>query len=679
MIEEKTRKTGAFWRVASPVACFLWMGAVGAARLLGAADNIDLGITLLGAAGLYLLSLLLGYVRDGRLAIVPLWVLAAGSCYAGLELLAKGELTWLQSGVGQLNHPLIHLFGLLWVAAWLLLFLAITGRLYSSLTVVTCCCIVMGLVSAVMLQFRGRMLTATDILSVTTAVSVSSGYTPKLTPAMVAGVVMLVLGWFALWPRCKAVPLPQARWSKLTLRLGSLALAGGYAAVIFGTYTLWNNQIYVYWNENSFEESFPLYFMNSLGQLAVDKPEGYDESSVEELAAQVTASADSGDEAQTTLASTAKKPTVIAIMSEAFSDPTVLGDFETDSDYFTFFNNWKKESVHGYVTSSVFGGGTANSEFEFLTGNTMGFLDSSVMPYQVYLDYNIDSLVSVLAGQGYETTVLHPYDISGYNRKNVYTYFGFDHMYFVDDFQNLTKLRGFATDQSNYENLIRLYEARDKDTPNFFFNITMQNHGTYTNEYYQSTVHIKDHEGQFPWAEQYLSLIKETDAATEKLIDYFRQQDDPVILLFFGDHQPKLDDGFYTYLFGADGPLENSEDARQKQLTPFYIWANFDIGGAQDLGTTSINYLSSLLLEKAGLEESPFQSFLSQLREKYPSINAYGYTDAAGNWYPIDSDVMSKDEDLKDYQMFEYNYLFDTSGYLSDFFALPGKSVTEKS
>ena len=138
----------------------------------------------------------------------------------------------------------------------------------------------------------------------------------------------------------------------------------------------------------------------------------------------------------------------------------------------------------GYAYSSVFGGTTANSEYEFLTGNTTAFLPAGTVPYQMYVSPGDPSLVGQMEALGYTTIAAHPYRSSGWNRPTVYADYGFDEVYFESDFQDRAYMRGdertgYVTDRCDYENLIRWYEEKEEGQPLFLFNVTMQNHSAY--------------------------------------------------------------------------------------------------------------------------------------------------------------------------------------------------------
>lgn len=323
---------------------------------------------------------------------------------------------------------------------------------------------------------------------------------------------------------------------------------------------------------------------------------------------------------------------------------------------------------------SIHGSGTCNSEFEFLTGNSMAFLPSGCRPYQQYITDDTYSLVSTLNDQGYTSLAVHPYYAAGWNRDRVYPLLGFQDFVSMEDFENPEYIREYISDKSSYDKVIDLYEQKDPDERLFLFNVTMQNHGGYLDysNGFQNTVEILNKpEGQeFPKAEQYLTLVQESDKAFEYLVNYFSQQEEPTIILMFGDHQPTLEDEFYDFLVG---PFDQRtfEEQMRSFITPFYIWANYDIP-EQTVEHMSANYLSNLLLDVAGLEKTEYNQFLDGIQEQLPVFTAIGYVDNQNNYYRL--------EDYKNdpvyaslidsYDMMQYNYLFDPKNRLNSVFTI---------
>ena len=245
-----------------------------------------------------------------------------------------------------------------------------------------------------------------------------------------------------------------------------------------------------------------------------------------------------------------EKPTIIVVMSESYADLSVVGDFSTNIDVAPYFHSLKENAIHGYALSSVFGAKTPNSEWEFMTGNSMAFLPSGSVVYQQYISKTPTSIVSNLKNDGYTCVAMHPYYETGWSRNAVYPDLGFDETHFIDDFDQTKLLREYITDRELYEKIIDRYESRAANEDLFIMSISMQNHGGYTEKYDNFDEKVRLLGLNYPDVNQYLSLVHESDSALEYLISYFQNVEDPVEIVFFGDHQPSLSSSFYPNLNG---------------------------------------------------------------------------------------------------------------------------------
>ena len=148
-------------------------------------------------------------------------------------------------------------------------------------------------------------------------------------------------------------------------------------------------------------------------------------------------------------------------MNESFSDLGIVGNFETNEDYMPFVHSMQKgqkNTITGNLLVSTFGGGTANTEFEFLTGDTMAFLPFGCSPYQMYVKSEMPSLVGALEAQNYQTVAMHPYLSTSWNRPQVYQSFGFDEQCYEDSFpSDVERVRGRVSDSASYKKIIELY------------------------------------------------------------------------------------------------------------------------------------------------------------------------------------------------------------------------------
>ena len=391
------------------------------------------------------------------------------------------------------------------------------------------------------------------------------------------------------------------------------------------------------------------------------------------------------------------KPNIICIMNESLADLGTLGNLETNEDYMPFIHSLTENTIKGNLSVPVFGAGTSNSEFEFLTGNSISSLPAGCNVYQSYIKSDQASLVSTLKDLGYSRQAYHPYYKDGWNRPAVYNYFGFEKYTAIEDFidndiletykqnndvvefENLLKktypdkdmlLRRFVSDAYDYQMVEEMYEQRDTSKPFFMFNVTMQNHGGYAASYsnFLQDVHITNMEGSYPEANRYLSLVKESDLAFQSLVEYFSQVEEPTVICMFGDHLPSVEDAFYEELLGTSLDKLSREQEQSRYSTPFIIWANYDIPEAE-LGQISANYLSTLVLQTAGLELTDYNKFLAAMYQEIPVIDTVGYIGADGVYYSHDETSQYTDL-LNVYKRLEYNNLIDTENRNNQLFYL---------
>lgn len=544
--------------------------------------------------------------------------------------------------------------------AWTLYLLI--GRMTTALRIELALALAFGLTNHYVMAFRSTPFVPWDLLSVRTAASVAQNYDFTPTPRMIVVTVLFVLLMVAVRVLRK---VPRI---KLPIRLGSAVLCGLALCLFVNTLQqeTFQNKHYLYpflftpaymTKVNGMAVTFAM----DLAYVAVDKPEGYSAEEAQKTLEQYgnTDNVFADDEENTNDsknrgedANNKDLPNIIVIMDEAFSDLSVVGDLETNEDYMPFMHKMQQGADHtitGYAQVSVCGGNTANSEFEFLTGNTMSFLPSGSIPYQQYITKDTPSLASYLASLGYETYAQHPYYASGWNREKVYPLLGFEHLNFIDDYANKTYVRKYVSDDADMQHIIDTYENKEDGKPAFIFNVTMQNHGGYTDAFsdLSEDVHATNYNSEV--LDRYLSLIRLTDQSLEKLVDYFSNVDEKTVIVFFGDHQPsdtvaaQVQDSML--LPGESVP---DEQLRKRYQVPYLVWANYDIDGATQQNT-SLNYLSAEVLKAAGVPTDAYQNFLLDLQKSYPVMSAAGCTDASD----ADENMLSTYKKLQYYNLFE--------------------------
>jgi phosphoglycerol transferase MdoB-like AlkP superfamily enzyme len=500
--------------------------------------------------------------------------------------------------------------------------------------------------------FRGNPILPSDLLAWQTGMSVASHYEIQFTKGFItASLIMLIV--FVLGMKLEHT----GRNLSLINRMLGLGVYGVFSVAIFGVFfqtDLIESKIRVLdffapkYTYCSYGTAFG--FVANVQAMETDQPKGYTIKRVKEVYEQFKTPDKTNK--------TAIKPNIIAIMNEAYSDISMVGDFTTDKAYFPYTSTLKDNTTKGTLYVSVFGGATSDTEYEFLTGNSMAVMPPNSVPYQQFITEPTDSLASTLKKQGYYNIAIHPYEASGYKRDMVYPLLGFDEFISEEDFIKPTKIRTFISDRESYRKIIEEYEKAEKTNPVFIFNVTMQNHGGYSDSRLfdeSETVRLTNLEGHEP-VEQYLSLLRETDKAFEILVDYFSSISEPTIILLFGDHQPVAYAGIHDQ-FDKEGILSTYEQAQRKYRVPFMVWANYDIT-EDDVDNISANYLSSYLLKTAGLKGSPYHRYLFDLYQQIPVVNGMFYMDKSGQCYTF-GENSPYSELIQTYRIVGYNNALD--------------------
>ena len=563
------------------------------------------------------------------------------------------------------NNPITS-FSLLQVVLNLIWYYLITGVLYliigrRKLTAATALTIfwLIGMANRYVISFRGRTIFPSDLLSLGTAMNVAGDYDYGLSQTQAETM--------AVWVICLVVlaVLPHEHGRKkvkLKVLLPVAAAAVVYIFVFFGTDFLSRINISPsMWTTRG--NGFFLNFTVCLRYSRVEKPDGYSPDVLGEIESELP------DEEDTEVV----RPTnLIVIMNEAWSDYTVLDGVTTNEDPMPFYHSLTENTIKGYAYSSVFGGTTANSEYEFLTGNTTAFLPAGTVPYHLYVTDGTSSLVAQMNSLGYRTVAMHPYYRSGWNRVAVYDDFGFDEAYFIDDFEDVDYVRGYVSDKSNYENVIRMVEEKKDGEPLFLFNITMQNHSGYNQAWtnLDKTVWLTgDLEGKYSTVDQYLSLIRESDEALAGLIEYFESYDEPTMIVMFGDHQPQVATNFYEEVLGGEASEVDAATLQSRQKVPYLIWTNYDSGYNGEGEEMSLNYLAAFVAQQAGVPLTTYQRFLLEGFEVLPVVNSVGYIDADGTSTDREEELTDQAQEfLERYRIVQYNNLFDHKDRVSSFF-----------
>ncbi len=570
-------------------------------------------------------------------------------------------------------------------------FFALTNRLRFAVLFSNTLIFIMSLVNFYKLEFRGEPFSLSDFASFKTAANVAGQYEIKLNyiVIMTACLFMLVTAVVSRFRYSM-----RRKKSRLGVGLVCVILGALMVFALFDTdrYSTSKNSIMKklgivnnVWNQplNYTDNGMIVAIAMNAQYLKVSPPKVYSEKDLKNVEADVSDNFGTNMLTDEKLSYNMRRkinvdqtPNIICIMNESYSDFYQFDNLKEklSKSYSPFMDSMTENTIKGGCYVSTFGGGTANSEFEFLTGNSMTGMPNGSIPYQQYIDSDTGSLARILKGYGYTALAVHPYLASGWNRPDVYKYMDFDHFYSQDDFEEPEYIRSYISDQCSYEKVIELYEEHRKnnDNPLFVFNVTMQNHGSYTKSYanFEPDVSYTPDPGKYPQAEQYFSVARNSDDAVKYLVEYFESIDEPTVICYFGDHLPSFKDGFYEMLFGVKDMTELSPEEMQKMyITNYFVWANYDIP-EKEIPAISLNFLSTLVMQVAGLPMTEYQMYLSDLYELYPVVTTMGICDKDGNY--IAPKVESLNVDMWNYySVLEYNNVFGKDSRLSYIFDIP--------
>lgn len=574
-----------------------------------------------------------------------------------------------------------------WIYVLYLALFAVTGRTRIAVPAVSCVLYVISLAETFVVAFRSHPIMLWDVMAFRTAMTVSGNYEFFITRQMKTAFVLLLLMNVFLWftPR-------RVRGWKLRLAVGGgiAASIAGYGAWFFAVLVpSWGLGINMWAINGTYQEyGYVLSTAVSLQYVVKKPPQGYSNARLKEiynrLEESIYAEAGNGQAYPVKSQAYPESPenpenpenrpeegqpvtpvNLICIMNESLAELKTAGDFTTNTEYFPFMDSLEENTVRGSLCVPVFGSMTSNTEFEFLTGDSMALLPANSIAYQFNVKPDTYSMVSTLKDQGYYSVAMHPYPGENWNRVECYQNMGFDAFLDQEFYEGSEELRNYVSDEADYQKLIQVVEAKENPEDKLFiFNVTMQNHGGYEGTYdnFEQEVWLTgEYEGKYPKTDQYLSLMKRSDQAFQYLVEYFSRIDEPTMIVMFGDHQPSVEDEFYDDIAG----MPSSEITVQEHLmwyeTPFIIWTNYSMP-SEDMGRLGAVYLSSEVLWRANLEMTPYNRFLLAMKEDLPVVHFLGCYDREGTYYywaKAESERCPYQDTVLDYEALVYNHSLD--------------------
>ncbi|ACL77670.1 LTA synthase family protein [Ruminiclostridium cellulolyticum] len=389
------------------------------------------------------------------------------------------------------------------------------------------------------------------------------------------------------------------------------------------------------------------FYLTELDKYLNPKPQGYNENKMAEINSKY---GKTGESVAASAVVSKEKPNVIVIMSESFWDITKLNDVKFSKDITEYTRKYHK----GQIAAPIIGGGTANTEFEALTGMSISSLSPGIIVYNAYLRTETSSIASVFKDNGYSTTAIHPNYGWFYNRDKVYNYFGFDNFYDVDSFSLSTQCKGpYISDYALVDKIVDTLNNSNK--PAFVFGVSMQNHDPYIDKYSSHDVTVEstklDSE-QKNIVGNFAQGIYDADQSFGKLIQELGKINKPTLVYFFGDHAPRLgslNDYYKVYdLLGTDDRSAQNQGLEKLKYytTPFAAWSNYkDIDSFSEI--VSPSHLAYKILKDTGIKYPNYFNILSELEKSFPVLHQQTINTVDNN-----NDL------IKDYRLIQYDLLF---------------------
>lgn len=524
--------------------------------------------------------------------------------------------------------------------------------------------LVIGIANYFVFLFKDAAITPADLMALGTAAEVAGAYVYVIDEAVVGAVARACAG-----VACAAYLLPlegRSRAAEAAVgpvaarrglrRAGVMAAGAAVSAVALACFVAipsYGADFGVgldHWKpmRTASRQGFWPCFVKEVQVMQVPVPEGYSADAVAQAKERLRASYEASEDATGRAAAEAQfsslRPSVVVIMNESYSDLSSIADiagagYEGPA--------W----LHGGLTdalamgdcyTTIFGGGTCNTEFEALTDVNLHFVGQYVYPYTQNDLERVECLPRSFKAQGYDTTAIHPNLATNWNRSASYEQMGFDRFLDIDDFAGASLYHGYTSDAATYDKILEVLRA--DDDPQFVLDVTMQNHSPYTT----GTIPAEDQLAYSPadcdgddgnaQLNEYLACVNESDRAIEDFIAELRELDRPVVVLFFGDHQPSLSAAYNDASYPADSDVVHAERIFH---TSYFVWANYDVAGREQASATreeSAAALGAVACDLVGAPLTDLQVSTLGSRATIRALNLDGYEDASGTWHPYDED-----------------------------------------
>lgn len=473
-----------------------------------------------------------------------------------------------------------------------------------------------GIANGVILTYRTTPFTGPDLTVALNALTLIHAYLS--TDRLVLTVVGLVFGAIALLVAWFQFPKRQ---QKVRYKVNILVVIGIWVAFL-GLTKLYIEQriLSTYFGNIAFayqDYGFPYCFSVSLFATGIDCPNDYSE----ELMTKIQNSYE-----EETTPEDVNKPNIIFLQLESFFDPKYVRNLELSEDPIPTFTKLKEEFSSGFLTVPSVGAGTANTEFEIMSGMSLHYFGPGEYPYKTVLKENTcESIVYSLADIGYATHAIHNNEANFYSRNTVFSNLGFD-SFTSEEYMNITEYTpmGWAKDSCLVDEITKALDSTEQE--DFIYTISVQGHGGYPSEQVLDDPEIKvgglRSEASQNSFEYYVNEIYEMDQFISDLIDTLSSSEEDIVLVMYGDHLPALN-------LTADD-LENYS----LYQTEYVIWNNMDLDATHK--SLKAYQLGAYVLDQLDIHEGTlikYHQARMNTKNYLPDLEALQYDMLYGKMY----------------------------------------------
>lgn len=577
------------------------------------------------------------------------FIAAALLCFIALEVPSNTEF--------YLIPPLSIVFCVAVIACCLatLYFLGQQHVLFAMMGAVVFC--LLGIVEYFVLQFKGAPILPGDVFVAGTAFDVAGQYRFDVPTSGWVGIgcglaAIAVLGLMQ-FARRQARTSSKHRLRDIGAGILCAALACGLVLASAATNFLGVGINYFSADKAYREHGFIPTFIRAANDIRLVAPEGYSDQAAEQLEGDLATTFDANINEAYLAASkqfSELQPSVVIIMNESYSDLSLFENLHDGYD-----GTWLTTTTidgalaQGWLSVPVIGGGTADVEFEALCGISLGILGSGKHPYPQFDFSTSENLARYFGELGYHTSAMHPAAATNYRRVSVYPQMGFEDTYFDDSFPSAQRWHGWVDDGDTYDKILEILQ--DESAPQFIFDVTVQNHGGYDKGH---TPTAKPEGYTADWLNDednakmndFLACIERSDRYLQVFLEQLKNLERPVVVLFFGDHQPRMAEYFNDDLFEDEDELEHFARITK---TPYLMWANYPVAGTDKTEierNTSSTYLGPNLLKAIGAPLTNYHKSLLQTEPDVAAIGTASFLGGDGTWYRY-SDVSPYQEHIE--------------------------------